>query len=352
MSGLPPNARAAFSRFDASTEAEGRAIGSGHINDTYGIRAGGRGFVLQRVNPLVFPYAENQMENIRRILAHLALRSPDPRSRLSLVETSEGTPYWKDEEGAVWRCYLEMEGTESVDAIDSPERAYEAARCFGRFQRLLTDLPGPPLIETIPGFHDAPARVRAFQTACRNADEGRRAGAEDAIAFASENAAFARLLGEDLPSRVCHNDTKVNNVLFDAGGRKAVCVVDLDTVMPGRLPVDFGDLARSAASDAPEDCRELERVVARPAILEALASGYLEEAASVLSAPERAALPDAPAEIAYELGVRFLTDHLDGDIYFKIRRPGQNLDRARVQFTLAEAFRRERALLARFCGVS
>ncbi|PIP82570.1 MAG: mucin desulfatase [Elusimicrobia bacterium CG_4_9_14_3_um_filter_62_55] len=352
MNTLPAKAKTAFARFDASGEASGTAIGSGHINDTYGIRAAGRGFVLQRVNPAVFPYAQTQMENIRRILAHLERVSPDPRSRLSLVETTEGTPYWKDEEGAVWRCYREMEDTQSVDAIESPERAYEAARCFGRFQRLLGDLPEPPLSETIPGFHDAAARLRAFQTSFRNAGEAKRSLAADAIAFARENTGLAEILPADLPLGVCHNDTKVNNVLFESGDCRAVCVVDLDTVMPGRRPVDFGDLARSAASDAPEDCRELERIVARPAILEALASGYLEEAASALSWAEREALVDAPTEIAYELGVRFLTDFLDGDVYFKIRRPGQNLDRARVQFRLAEAFRRERSLLARFCGVS
>ncbi len=348
---LDASVLAAFGRFSRTTEPSGGPIGSGHINDTYGITAGNKEYVLQRVNPVVFPYAESQMENIRRILEHLEKRSPDPRSRLSLIKTLEGTAFWKDNDGAIWRCYGAQSGTETVDEIESPERAYEVARAFGRFQNLLTDLPAPPLVETIPGFHDVPARVRAFETAAKNAPSNRREEAGDAIAFARSHNNLASLIPERLPLRVCHYDTKVNNVLFDRESKKAVCVVDLDTASPGRLPVDFGDLVRSAASEAPEDCRELERVVARPAVIEALVSGFLEEIGSVLTPEERASLPDAPAEIAFELGIRFLTDFLDGDIYFKTHRPSQNLDRARVQFKLVEAFVRERSLLARFCGV-
>jgi Ser/Thr protein kinase RdoA (MazF antagonist) len=268
-----------------------------------------------------------------------------------LLETLDGAAFWKDEEGALWRCYRAQPGTETVDAVEDPSRAYEAARAFGRFSRLLSDLPAPPLAETIPGFHDSPARLRALEGAARNASDALRAQSEDARAFAAAHRGLAGRVGRDLPARVCHYDTKVNNVLFDRLTRKALCVVDLDTVSPGLLPLDFGDLVRSAASEAPEDCRDLERVVARPAVLEALAAGYLEELAPVLTAPERAALADAPAELAFELGVRFLTDFLEGDVYFKTHRPLQNLDRARVQFQLAEAFVRERALLARFCGV-
>jgi len=351
VSALEPGVALAFSRFSDAKAPRGGPIGSGHINDTYGVYVGSDEFVLQRVNPTVFPYAETQMENIRRILEHLEKKSPDPRSRLALIKTREGTAFWKEDSGAVWRCYGGQTGTETVDAIDSPERAHQAATAFGRFQRLLVDLPAPPLVETIPGFHDTPARVRAFETACRNAPESRRKEAEDAIAFAHSNLRLAGLVPENLPTRVCHYDTKVNNVLFDRQSQNAVCVVDLDTAMPGHLPIDFGDLVRSAASEAPEDCKDLERVVARPVVIEALAAGFLEEVGTVLTGEERASLPDAPAEIAFELGIRFLTDFLDGDVYFKTHRPSQNLDRARVQFKLAEAFVRERPLLARFCKV-
>jgi len=350
VSGLDASVRAAFSRF-SSEEPQGGPIGSGHINDTYELRVGRDEFVLQRVNPAVFPYAETQMENIRRILEHLEKKSPDPRSRLSLVKTREGTAYWKGDDGAVWRCYGGQSGTETFDVIDSPERAYEVAKAFGVFLRLLVDLPVPPLVETIPGFHDAPARFRAFDTASKNAPAARREEAADVIAFACSHQELSRLVPDSLPLHACHYDTKVNNVLFDRESKKAVCVVDLDTAMPGRIPIDFGDLVRSGASEAAEDCRDLDAVEVRPAVIKALATGFLEEVHGVISTEERAALPDAPAELAYELGVRFLMDFLEGDIYFKTKRPSQNLDRARVQFKLAEAFVRDKSVLAGYCGV-
>jgi Ser/Thr protein kinase RdoA (MazF antagonist) len=351
VSVLEGRAVEAFSRFSSALRPRGGPIGSGHINDTFCVYVGDEEFVLQRVNPTVFPYAETQMENIRRILAHLESGTPPGAPRLTLVETREGAPFWKDAEGAVWRCYEGVTGTETIDAVDSAERAYEAAKAFGAFQGRLADLPAPPLVETIPGFHDAPARVRAFETALRNAPAPVREKAAEAVRFAQEHRHLAELLPASLPALPCHNDTKVNNVLFDRETGRAVCVVDLDTAMPGRRPVDFGDLVRSAASEAPEDCAELERVVSRSSVIEALASGYLETAGEKFSSEERACLPDAPAEIAYELGVRFLTDFLEGDVYFKTHRPGQNLDRARVQFRLAESFVRQRAMIAGFIGL-
>ncbi len=333
-------------RFALAGRAESaQPLARGHINDTFVIACPQRRYVLQRINRAVFKNPGSQMLNVARVCQHLRLKVPDPRRRLELVPPRGGGLLHRDPSGGCWRMYLYIEGSISVDVLEDPRQAREAGRAFGRFQAQLSDLPAASLRETLPDFHDTPRRLEALERAAREDGAGRARGAAAEIAFARDHAAWAPLL-EDLrrsgaaPVRAVHNDTKINNVLFDASTGEALAVVDLDTVMPGLSLYDFGDLVRSCVSPAPEDEADLSQVRVRPEVFGALAAGYLEEAGAMLTPFERANLAVSPKVITYELGLRFLTDHLDGDIYFKIREPGHNLRRCRAQFHLAGALDR------------
>lgn len=323
----------------------------GRIHDTYVVtrRAGRRSwrYILQRINTRVFGSPGAMMDNIRRVTAHLRQRlghegDTDRANRvLSVVPARDGNPCWQDGEGAWWRMYTYVENTRSYDRADTSSIAYRGARAFGDFVRLLSDLPGPPLHETIPGFHDTPARLGALQQAIEADGLNRAAGARDAIDFALERESLTRLLADrqaagDLVGRIVHNDTKINNVLFDRDTDEVVCVVDLDTVMPGLVLHDLGDLVRTTVSPAAEEERDLDRIEIRPPVFEAVVQGYMAGAGPSLSAREVELMPWAAQVITLELGMRFLTDHLGGDCYFRTTRPGQNLDRARRQFRLLE----------------
>jgi len=323
----------------------------GRIHDTYLVtrEAGGRNwrYILQRINPRVFGSPGPMMDNIRRVTGHLRQRlaqegHTDRADRvLSVVPARDGKSCWRDGEGAWWRMYTYVENTRSYDGADTPVVAYCGARAFGDFVRLLSDLPGPGLHETIPHFHDTPARLSALKQAIEADGLNRAAGARDAIDFALKREPFTRLLADrqaagDLPERIVHNDTKINNVLFDRDTDEAVCVVDLDTVMPGLVLHDFGDLVRTTASPAGEEERDLDRIEVRLRIFEAVVEGYMAGAGASLSAREVDLMPWGAQVITLELGMRFLTDHLAGDSYFRTTRPGQNLDRARKQFRLLE----------------
>ena len=336
----------------------GKPHGSGHINDTFAVTTEQAGtpvrYLLQRINDRIFKDVPALMENIERVTTQARRRAEGAgggdasRRALTLVRTRDGRTYHRDEAGGWWRCYLFIEGARTHDVIGSPRQAREAARAFGEFQRMLVDLPGGRLHETIPHFHDTRRRFEALRRAIEADVHGRAATARKEIAFACEQEARVDLLlalqarGE-MPERVTHNDTKLNNVMIDDVTQEGICVVDLDTVMPGLALYDFGDMVRSATNAAAEDEGDESRVQARLPIFEALVEGYLAAARSFLNHAEIEHLADAGPLITLEIGMRFLTDYLEGDVYFKTRRPGHNLDRARNQFALVRCLDAQRA---------
>jgi aminoglycoside phosphotransferase (APT) family kinase protein len=300
----------------------------------------------------VFRRPEQVIENMERVTRHVAGRLAregveDPARRvLSLVKTREGGRCHVDARGETWRLVPWVEGTRSTERAATEAEARETARAFGQFLAQLSDLPGPPLHETIPAFHDTPARLVAFERAVAADRVGRAADCRAEIAGLLGRRALASALagpaarGEILV-RPAHNDAKIANVLFDEGTGEALCVVDLDTVMPGLSLHDFGDLARSTVSDSDEDERDLFRVRVRVPVFAALARGFVEGAGDALSPAERALLVTGAEVIVYEQAVRFLGDYLDGDRYYRTHRPSHNLDRARAQLRLLESLEAE-----------
>jgi hypothetical protein len=325
-------------------------LGSGHIHDTFAVGIetpiGMRRYVLQRVHTGIFVDPEALMGNLVRVTGHLAAKLaqagvPDRARRvLALVHERGGRAFHRDAEGAVWRCFDLIEGSVAIDSAPAPAQAFEAARAFGAFVVALADLAGPPLAEVIPYFHDLPRRFDALEAALLEASQDRAraigAAADDTRASAERlSLRLAAAGAEELPLRTVHNDGKVNNVLLDARSGEGLCVIDLDTVMSGTVLADFGNLVRTAASTAPEDERNLERIDFDRVRFQALARGYLAGAGSLLLGSEQRALPFAGPLLALENAVRFLTDYLQGDRYFRIHRPEHNLDRARAQLRLA-----------------
>lgn len=317
--------------------------GSGHINDTYRVvftQASARiRYILQRINQDIFKNPPALMENIQRVTTHIGRKfasRPDHRRRvLTLIPTHDGQSFHRDELGNHWRACLFIEAAQTYNAIETPRQAFEAAKAFGLFQKLLSDLPAPRLNDTIPDFHRTPRRFAAFEYALA-ADVANRARlARTEIEFALRHRAMTSvLLAAQLPERVTHNDTKLSNVLLDDATGEGICVIDLDTVMPGLALYDFGDLVRTATSPAAEDERDLFKVFMQFPMFEALARGYLASAAEFLTRAERRHLVFSGKLITFETGLRFLTDFLAGDVYFKIQRAAHNLDRCRTQFQL------------------
>ncbi len=324
------------------------SLPGGHINDSYRVDAASESYLLQRLNPHVFPDAGKVMDNVSRVTAHLAARLraagvADWRRRtLALVPARTGADWVRDDEGAAWRLFGFITGTVVRERAASPADARAAGHSFGEFLRLLADYHGPPLTETIPGFHDTAARLERLEQAVRKDARRCVAGARPEIEMAIGQRQVADVLPPLLrsgavPSRIAHNDAKLSNVLLDARNGEPLCVVDLDTVMPGSALYDFGDLVRSVTSPTLEDEEDLSQVGVRVPMFEALARGYLEAAGAVLTPGERDLLVFAGRLITLEQAVRFLTDHLEGDRYYRIARPGHNLIRARTQFRLFES---------------
>ncbi len=339
----------AFAVVGAPVSAE--RLGIGRIHHTYVVtRTAGREtyrYILQRINSHVFASPVPLMDNIRRVTEHLRRRLAEEgwealaERVLSVVPTKDGQACHQDDEGHWWRVYSYVEDTRSWNVAETPEIACEGGKAFGHFVRLLGDLPGPRLNETIPHFHDTP---RWFQTLREAVDEdlhNRACGAADAIAFVESRVPLTHAIShtgrvDNLPERVVHNDTKINNVLFDRTSGQAVCVVDLDTVMPGRVLHDFGDLVRTTVNPAREDEADLDAVTVRLPVFEAVVRGYLAGTGSLLTAGEVELMAVSSQVITLELGIRFLWDHLQGDVYFTTTHPGQNLHRAWLQFRLLE----------------
>jgi hypothetical protein len=323
--------------------------GSGHINDTFlaVYDAGGRAtrFIHQRLNSHVFRDPVALMGNVERVLAHLHRRYSAPgeagseRRALALVPARDGRGFFRDADGSFWRTYGYLEKTCSHDVAASPRQAFAAASAYATFSRLLSDLPAPRLHETLPGFHDTPARLHALRRAAENDIVGRTRSVGDEIEACLSRVREAATLAERqaqgvLPERIAHNDTKMNNVLFDEDSDEALCVIDLDTVMPGLSAHDFGDLVRSAANLAAEDSTDPAGVGVDLPTFEAVAQGWISGSGGELLPEEIDALVPGALAITLECAVRFLTDYLEGDLYFRVHREAQNLDRCRTQLAL------------------
>jgi Ser/Thr protein kinase RdoA (MazF antagonist) len=330
----------------------------GHINDSWLVTAGPARFLLQRLNGSVFPRPDHVMENFARVTAHLGealereqVRDAERRA-LTLVSTHTGKPAHIDAAGAYWRALRFIEGAIARDRATTDAEAYEAGRAFGRFQRLLANYDGPRLHETIPDFHHTPRRVEALERAIAVDRRQRRTGARPEIETVLRNRPLATALLDrqargDLVERVVHNDAKMPNVLLDATTGEGLCVVDLDTVMPGLALYDFGDMARTMASDVAEDATELDAVTVHADRFAALARGYLEGSGLPGEEGEPALLVTAARVITYEQAVRFLTDYLEGDRYYRTAYSQHNLQRCRAQLALLDAFTTTESALTR-----
>ena len=323
-------------------------FGSGHINDTIRLtcmtQAGPERYVLQRLNTHIFKDPEGVMRNIVTVTAHLSAkiraRGGDPlRETLNVVRNRAGGSFAVAADGGFWRVTRFIEGTVSYDVVEDPALMYESGRAFGVFQKDLRDLDAGTLCEVLPDFHNTPLRFEQF-TAALEADCRGRAkdcGPEIAFLLAREPLASAaetlRRAGT-LPLRVTHNDTKINNVMFDAESAHAVCVIDLDTVMPGLVLYDFGDAIRTGTNTGEEDEPDTAKIGFATERYEAFTRGFLEQSANALTAAECETLPLGARLITYEQSLRFLTDYLAGDTYYKTAYPDHNLVRARTQIRL------------------
>ena len=315
------------------------SYGQGHINRTFLVTTmSGRRYILQKINTKVFKNVEQLMANIDAVTTYLLERVDDPRQVLQLAHTDQNRSHLVHTDGSVWRMFHYVENSLCLQAPETPKDFYESAIAFGRFQQLLKDFPAHTLCETIPNFHNTVDRYRIFRETLKKDPKGRAKLVKDEIDFAlaheEEAGTLVKLLAEgELPLRVTHNDTKLNNVMLDAATRTALCVIDLDTVMPGLSLYDFGDSIRFGAATAAEDEKDLSKVTMSLEMFEAFTRGFLT-ACPGLTEMERKMLPMGAKLMTLECGVRFLTDYLDGDNYFATHYPGQNLDRCRTQFKL------------------
>ena len=313
--------------------------GEGHINLTFlAVTDTGKRYILQRLSRAAFHDIPGLMGNVAAVTEFLAARSPDPRSSLHLIPTLDGRPFCRDSEGEFWRVYDFVEDSLCLQTPETPEDFYQSAVAFGQFQCRLRDFPAETLCETIPNFHNTPDRYRKFHLAVDADAAGRLSSVLPEVRFLLEREEKGGTLqrlreGGELPVRVTHNDTKLNNVMLDAVTRKALCVIDLDTVMPGLVAYDFGDSIRFGASTAPEDEKDLSRVEMSLDLYETYARGFIP-ACGGLTAAELESLPLGAWTMTLENGLRFLTDYLEGDHYYHITRPEHNLDRCRTQLKL------------------
>ncbi len=313
--------------------------GEGHINLTFlAVTDTGKRYILQRLSRAAFHDIPGLMGNVAAVTEFLAARSPDPRSSLHLIPTLDGRSFCRDSEGEFWRVYDFVEDSLCLQTPETPEDFYQSAVAFGQFQCRLRDFPAETLCETIPNFHNTPDRYRKFHLAVDADASGRLSSVLPEIRFLLEREEKAGTLqrlreGGELPVRVTHNDTKLNNVMLDAVTRKALCVIDLDTVMPGLVAYDFGDSIRFGASTASEDEKDLSRVEMSLDLYETYARGFIP-ACGGLTAAELESLPLGAWTMTLENGLRFLTDYLEGDHYYHITRPEHNLDRCRTQLKL------------------
>ena len=325
------------------------SFGSGHINDTFQSRWNQAGTIVrythQRINQNVFIHPDRVMENIVRVTSHitekyrLAGESDYSRRSLTVVPARDGKPWARDSKGGWWRTYLFVEGAHTLETTNTPLEARFLGASIGRFQKQLADLPPPRLHDTIPDFHNMEKRYMRFFEALEKDTQGRVKNVIDEIDFMKRSeqrgGILIRALREGkIPERICHNDTKINNILIDDEDSKALCVIDLDTVMPGTSLFDLGDLTRTVTNRAAEDEQDLSKVEFDAVFFEALLEGYLSEASEFLTSDEIALLAESGRNITQIMGLRFLTDYLEGDHYYHTSRQDHNLDRCRTQISL------------------
>ncbi|MBQ7915567.1 MAG: aminoglycoside phosphotransferase family protein [Firmicutes bacterium] len=320
--------------------------GEGHINTTHKVvMADGSEYLLQSINTNIFKNPDELMENIQNVTEYLrkviALRGGDPsRETLEVIPTRENHLYYRDEEGTCWRMYHFIRNTVTYQSFEDPAIFEKCGKAFGQFLADLDEYPADSLHEAIPDFHHTVKRYRTLQAAIADDVCGRAADVQEEIAFAAAREdrygmILDALESGEMPLRVTHNDTKVNNVLMDAVTGDGICVIDLDTVMPGSCLYDFGDAIRFGAATAAEDCTELDTMKMDVALFEAFARGFITGTQGKLTPMEIKMLPVGAWMMTMENGIRFLTDHLSGDVYFKIHHSGHNLERCRAQFALA-----------------
>lgn len=335
-------------QFIEQNEIQVNPLGKGHINDSYKVNSNGNEYVLQRINHHIFKNVPELQDNIFRVTSHIRAKleaqgeTDIKRKVLSLVPARNGKLYFKGSQGDYWRMMDFISNSKSYDEIN-PELAYRAGMAFGDFQKMLSDLPGEPLFETIPNFHNMEARLETFRASVKANKAGRLSDREVAdlvkeVEARAEEMCKAEQLHREgkLPKRTNHCDTKVNNILFDEEDR-VLCVVDLDTVMPGYVLSDFGDFIRTGANTGAEDDKDLDNVSVDLAIFEGYAKGYLQKAASFLTDTEIENLAFGAKLLTYMQTVRFFTDYIDGDTYYKIAYSDHNLVRTRAQFKLLQS---------------
>lgn len=323
---------------------------SGHINGTYQLtyeQSDGRTvkYIMQRINTSVFTKPVELMENIynvtRYIRAAAEREGRDPaRSTLNIVRTTDGMLYSIDSDGEYWRAYDFIEGCVAYQMVEKPRDFYNAGVALGIFQKTLADYPSDELIETIKNFHNTPVRYEDFKRAAAENVSGRKSGVQREIDFFEARSGFydivtSKIKDGSIPLRVTHNDTKLNNVLMDSRTDEVVCLIDMDTVMPGSALYDFGDSIRFGTNTAAEDERDLDKVHFNIDLYKEYTNGYLSEMKNTLNPTEIRLLPESAILMTLECGMRFLGDHINGDIYFTVHRPDHNLDRARTQIKLA-----------------
>ena len=327
-------------------------FGSGHINDTFKLSTSEPDegpFLLQRINHYVFPKVDQLMENMVAVTAHLRTRIEETaggnadKEVLTVLHTTGGLPYFIDELGNYWRMFKLLEGTRSYDVVTTIHQAHEGGKAFGKFQRLLTDFDASKLNVVLPKFHDIYFRLQQLEDAIKADSVGRaeevKSECAQIDAFTDRAGTLQRMIYKgELPMRVTHNDTKFNNVLLDEQDR-AQCVIDLDTVMPGYVAFDFGDAIRTAANTAEEDEVNTEKIGVNLPIFEAFTNGYFEEAGSFLTEEEINSLIEGVLLLPYMQAVRFLTDYINGDVYYKIHHSAHNLQRAKAQLAYFEALK-------------
>lgn len=337
--------------------------GGGHINDTFAAEYNQGGtpmrYIFQRINHNIFKDPALLMDNVSRVLSHSHDRLADiddaSRRALTLIPSASNQAYVVDDEGAYWRVYIFIEKAKTYDVVENEKQAFEAARAFGNFQKLLVDIPGERLKETIPDFHNTVQRYQTLVAAIEADTQNRANDVQAEIEFITQRESETRIIIDgindgNIPERITHNDTKLNNVMIDDETQEGICVIDLDTVMPGSALYDFGDLIRTSTSPALEDEQDLSKVVVRPEMFQALAQGYLESAGDFLTPRELELLPFSGKLITLEIGIRFLTDYLEGDLYFKTHRESHNLDRCRTQLKLVSSIEEQTDEMAACIG--
>lgn len=334
--------------------------GSGHINHTYlAEMSEGKKYILQGINTTIFKNTDQLMENIINVTSYLreeiSRTGGDPeRETLTVVMTKDDRSYYTDADGSKWRVYEFIEGAQTFDAVESKEDFYQSAVAFGKFQAQLANFPADTLHETIPDFHNTAKRYRDFEKAVEADVKGRAAEVQEEIAFvrarSKETSELHDMLAKgELPLRVTHNDTKLNNIMIDSKTHQAICVIDLDTVMPGLSAHDFGDAIRFGANTAAEDEPDVSKVSLSLELFEIYVKGFLEGCGGRLTPNEVKALPMGAKMMTLECGMRFLADYLEGDVYFKISREKHNLDRCRTQFALVADMEKKWRQMCEFC---